>query len=243
MLNQQSDRQHPAQQPVERVQQHITDGDAHPCGTYHLPREEDLHPEACVTDDRNSVRRSVQFHLCRRLAPEEVQQDLTRRATEPNSGLDIPDHHPFASSRPYDLESDLAQPSAQIAATSTNVPPQRLIERWRQGVARAESVGPAHVFMVDEELVQAREGADPPHAEEPRRWARPKTRNEPPELCAPGEPHSAPLSEPFERPGKNQAETRNGIPLTQHEMGGQISRGPSGEERRRLRSEFTKKIA
>ena len=97
--------------------------------------------------------------------------------------------------------------------------------------------------MVDEELVQIREGANPSDAEEPRRWARPDPPDEPPELPLLREPHPASLGEPLERPGKDDAGASDEIALTQHDVGGEVLRGPALEQRGHVGAELFEEIA
>ena len=65
----------------------------------------------------------------------------------------------------------------------------------------------------------------------PRRWARPDPPDEPPELSLLRQPHPAALGEPSEQPRKDHAGAGDEIALTQHEVGGQVVRGPALEQR------------
>ena len=97
--------------------------------------------------------------------------------------------------------------------------------------------------MVDEELVQVRERADPSDAEEPGRRARSDPRNEPPELSVVRQPHPASLGEPLERARKEDAGAREEIALTQHEVGGEVARSPALDQRGYVSPELFEEIA
>ena len=97
--------------------------------------------------------------------------------------------------------------------------------------------------MVDEKLVQVWEGADPSDAKQSGRWARPNPRDEPPELCVLCQPRPASLGEPLEQARKNETGASDGIALTQHDVGGEVSGGPAVEERGCVSSEFVEEIA
>ena len=101
-----------------------------------------------------------------------------------------------------------------------------------------EAVRSAHVLVVDEELVQVRDGADPPDAEEPGRWARPDPRDQPPEVLALRESGPAPLGELLEGARKNNARAGREIAFSQHEVSGEIVRSPTFEERGNARPEL-----
>ena len=61
-------------------------------------------------------------------------------------------------------------------------------------------------------------------------------------LCAlPASP--CPLGEPLEQARKNETGASDGIALTQHDVGGEVSGGPSVEERGCVSSEFVEEIA
>lgn len=96
---------------------------------------------------------------------------------------------------------------------------------------------------MNEELVQVRDGADPADAEEPGRWARPDPRDEPPEIPLRRQPHPASLGESLKRPRKDDAGGRDEITLTEHDVGGEVVRGPALEHRRYVSPEFLEKIA
>ncbi|MFW3115915.1 hypothetical protein MHAE_19296 [Mycobacterium haemophilum DSM 44634] len=97
--------------------------------------------------------------------------------------------------------------------------------------------------MVDEELVEVRQGTDPSDAEESGRWARLDPRDKPPEFSLPGELHSASLRKPLERPGKDHARANDEIAFTQHEMGGEVLGGPALYQRGYVSTEFSEEIA
>jgi hypothetical protein len=97
--------------------------------------------------------------------------------------------------------------------------------------------------VVDEKLVQVCNRADPSDAKQSGRWARSNPRDEPPELCVLCQPRPAPLGEPLEQARKNETGASDGIALTQHDVGGEVSGGPAVEERGCVSSEFVEEIA
>ena len=80
----------------------------------------------------------------------------------------------------------------------------------------------ANVLVVNKELVEIRQGADPSEAEEPDGRAQPDPRDEPPEVLALGQFAPTPLGEPLEGTGRNEARASNEIAFSQHKMGGEI---------------------
>ena len=201
------------------------------------------HPEVRAVNARDSRRRPGHLDLRHGRAPEEEEKKFAGRTVEPSSRFAFPNRDELGGSRPLDLQPDLVQPAAQVPATSVDVAPQGGLQRGRQPVARAQAVRPAHVLLVDEELVQAREGANPPDPEEPRRRARPDPPDEPPELPLPRQPRPAALSEPLKRPGKDHAGASERIVLTQHEVSGDVARGPPLQQGGCVSAEFFEQVA
>src|SRR5204863_6436976 len=99
-------------------------------------------------------------------------------------------------SGPVNLEPGGVEPPSQVAAAA-NVSPQGSIH-CRLEVTGPTPVRSAYVLVVNEELVQIREGADPSNAEEPDRRAGPDPRDERREVLVPGQSDPAPLGESFE---------------------------------------------
>jgi hypothetical protein len=97
--------------------------------------------------------------------------------------------------------------------------------------------------MVDEELVQVREGTHPTDAEEAGGWARSDPRDEPPELPRLRQPHPASLGESLKRFRKDDARRRNEIMLAEHEVGSEVVRGPALKHRRYVSPQLLEKIA
>ena len=89
------------------------------------------------------------------------------------------------------------QPPTQIAAAAANVSPQGSIHRRREAT-RPLAIGSANVLVMNKELVEIRQGADPSDAEEPDGRAGPDPRDEPREVLALGQSGPTPLGEPLE---------------------------------------------
>src|SRR5215470_20104700 len=140
----------------------------------------------------------------RALPAEQVEQQLARRSGDAGGGFPPPCPDGPAGPRPLKLKTCAAQPPREEPAPATDVAPKGLVHRMlvRPGTT---AVGPAHVLVVDEELVEAREAAHPSDAEEARRRPRSERRDEPGEV---------PLRE-RSSPSFGQAAPRTG----QHEPG------------------------
>src|SRR5262245_19896404 len=196
-----------------------------------------------ATERCDSLGRPSDLHLRRSLAPEQVEEKFAGRTAEPSHGFAVPNHVPLVGSRPFDLEPDPAQPATQVATTSADISPESRLQRGGEGAAGASVVRPAHVLVVDEELVQVRKRADPSDAEEPGRWTRPDPLDEPREFSVLRQPHPASLGEPLERSMKYEAGTRDEIALAQHEVGGKVPRSPVPEQSGTVGPDLCEEIA
>jgi hypothetical protein len=97
--------------------------------------------------------------------------------------------------------------------------------------------------VVDEELVQVRERADPVNAEETGRRPGSDSIHEPREVVAFGEPAAALLGEALERSGQDDARAGEEVALAQHDVRGEIVRAPTDEQGRCRRAEFLEDAA
>src|SRR6476620_1502055 len=97
--------------------------------------------------------------------------------------------------------------------------------------------------MVDAKLVQIGVSADPSDAKETERRPGPNLRDEPRELALLGQRGPAFLGEPSERYRQHQTGAGNRVALTQHEVGGEVSGGPTFDQRWRVSSEFVQQVA
>ena len=150
---------------------------------------------------------------------------------------------PLRGSGPADVEPDPAQPAAQIAAAALDVSPQRRLQRGCQILTRAQPVGPADVLVVDEELVETREGAHPGHPEEAGGWTGPQPGDEPAEFAAFDHCRRAALGQSRQGPGKDKPGGGEWIALAKQEVGGEIFGGPPVEQGRGVRAEAVEQIA
>jgi hypothetical protein len=100
----------------------------------------------------------------------------------------------------------------------------------------------ANVLVVNKELVEIRQGADPSNAEEPDGRAGADPCDEPREVLALGQPGPTPLGEPSEGTRKNEARAGNEIAFAQHEVGGQIVSSPALEQCGSGRTELIEEI-
>src|SRR5262249_15578320 len=125
--------------------------------------------------------RPAQLDLRRLLAAEQVEQQLPWRPRDAGSGLSPPRPDGLAGARPLEFKACAAQPPGEEPAPAPDVVPQCLVQ-GRLVPRGATAVGSAHVLVMDEELVEARQPAHPPDAEEARRWPRPERRGEPGEV-------------------------------------------------------------
>lgn len=129
------------------------------------------------------------------------------------------------------------KPPAQVATATANVSPQGSIH-CRREVTGPLSIGSANVLVVNKELVEIRQGADPSDAKEPDGWARPDPCDEPREVHTLGQSGPTPLGEPLEGTRKDDAKAGNEIALSQNDVSGEIVSSPTREQCRNRRTEF-----
>ena len=166
-----------------------------------------------------------------RWPPEDVEEEVAGRSAEPRGRLARP-HASLARSVPAH--------SISSPAPRRRRPRKRLPRRTLRHNAASSSgvsvrglhpVGPPHVFVMHEELVEVGKRTDPADAEEPRRRARPDPRHEPREVAAFREPDPPPLGESPERARERDARAGDQIALAEDDVRGEVVRGPSLEQR------------
>lgn len=157
----------------------------------------DSHAEVRATHRRNDLRWSAHFDLRCILSPKDVQEEFARRAAESSRRLAWSDRHLLVGSGPVNLEPECVEPPAQVVAAAANVSPQGRIHCGGEAT-EPMTIRSANVLMVNEELVEIREGSDPSDAEEPDGWAGSDPRDEPREVLVLGQSAPAPLGEPLE---------------------------------------------
>lgn len=133
------------------------------------------------------------------------------------------------------------KPPTQIVAAAANVSPQGSIHCGREATGPS-AISSANVLVVNKELVEIRQGADPSDAEEPDGRAGPDPRDEPRKVLALGQSGSTPLGESLEATRQNEARAGNEIVFSQHEVGGEIVSSPALEQRRNGRAELVEEI-
>ena len=158
------------------------------------------HAEVRAPHCRNRLRWSAHLDMRCSLAPKDVQEEFARRTAESSRRLATSNRHPLVGSGPLNFEPDSAEPPTQVVAAAANVAPQGSFH------CRCEVTGPtlvrsANVLVVNKELVQIRQGADPSNAEEPDGRAGADPRDEPREVVAVGQSGPTALGEPLERAG------------------------------------------
>ncbi len=188
------------------------------------------------------LRWPVQRDYRRGLAPKEIQQNFTRRPAEPSHRLTWPNPHALAGARPFQLKPASAQPPAQKPPAAPHVSPQRGIHRHRK-TARPLAIRSSNVLVVHEELVEIRHRAHPLEAEESDRRPGPNLLDEPRKVRPPRQSRPAPLGEPREGPGQNEAWPGDRIVFSLHQMRGQIVSGPAVEQGGSRRTEPKQQIA
>jgi hypothetical protein len=191
---------------------------------------------------RNGFRRSAHLDPRRALAPKGVQEQLSRRATKPSRRKAGANRHPLVGPGPLKLEPATVQTPTQIPAAAPHIPPQGGIHRGREAT-RSSPIGPANVLVMDEELIEIRHGTDPPDAKEPDGRAGPDPRDQPRKVPAPRQSGPAPLGEPSKGTGQNQARAGDEVVFSQHEVSGEVVRGPAVEQRGSGRAELVEKVA
>ncbi len=201
----------------------------------------DSHAEVRAMHRRNSLRCSAHFDLRYSLAPENVEEEFARRTAESSRRFAWLNRHPLVGSGPLDLEAGSVKPPTQEVAAAANVSPQGRIH-WRREATGPLPIGSAKVLVVNKELVQIRQGADPSDAEEPDGRARPDPRDEPFEIPDLGQPGPTPLGETFEGTGENDARPGNEIAFAQHDVGGEVVSSPALEQCWNGRAELVEEI-
>lgn len=118
------------------------------------------------------------------------------------------------------------KPPTQVAAAAANISPQGSLH-CRCEATRPLSIGSANVLVMNKELVEIRQSADPGDAEQPDGRPGPDPRDEPREVLAVSQSDPALLSEPFEGAWQNEARAGNEIAFSQHDVGGEVTSGPA----------------
>src|SRR6476469_2517960 len=146
----------------------------------------DSHAEVRASHRRNGFGRSAHVDLGSSLAPEKVQQQFAGQTAQSSRRPAGANRHPFVGPRPLDLEPARAEPPTQVATAAPDISPQGSVHRRREA-AGPLAVRAANILVMNEELVETREGPDPSEAEEPRGRPGPDTRDEPRELTGLGQ--------------------------------------------------------
>ena len=174
-------------------------------------------------------------------SPEEVEQQLPRQPGDPSCGVSPFDVNDLRVPNPLKLKSGTSQAPCEEPRRATDVAPQGLVHRLAHG-SRTTPVGPAHVLVVNEELIEIRDPAHPANPEEARRRSQSNRLNEPGKVL-----HRERLPAPF---GKATPCTRNDEPgsrkrvvLAHDEVCGKIPGRPGFEESRRIRTELLEQAA
>jgi hypothetical protein len=190
---------------------------------------------------RNGLRWSAHFDLRCSLAPKEVQEEFARQTAESSRRSTRSNRHPLVGSSPLNLEPATVKPPTQIAAAAASVAPQGSIH-CRREATRPAVIGSANVLVMNKELVEIRQGADPSDTEEADGRAGADPRDEPREVLALGQCGSTLLGEPLEGTGQNEARAGDEIVFSQHEVGREIVRSPALEQGGNGRAEFVEEI-
>ncbi len=106
------------------------------------------------------------LHLRDGPSPEQVQQDFAGWSDEISGRFAATGPHPLVRARPLELEPDVAEAPGEEPRCPSDVAPQRRIEIGRVA-PRLAAVGPAHVFVMDEELVESRKPRTHPMRKKP----------------------------------------------------------------------------
>src|ERR1700751_4280016 len=143
---------------------------------------------------RNGIRWSDQLHSRRGLAPKDVEQEFTRGTAESGRRFPCSSRHPLVGSRPLNLQPTSAKPPTQVVAAVANVSPQRGIH-FRREASGLAVISSAEVLMMNEELVQIRQGPPPLEREKAAGGAGPDPGGEPRQVPAFRQSHPALLGE------------------------------------------------
>jgi len=162
--------------------------------------EVDSHSKVRALHRRNGFRWSAHFDLRRGSAPKGVKQEFARRTAEPSLRFARLNRHPLVGRGPLNLEPASVQPPTEIATAAANVAPQGSIHRRRKA-AGPLAIRPANVLVMNKELVEICQSADPSDAEETDGRAGPDPRDEPREVLALGQSGPSLLGEQLEWAG------------------------------------------
>ena len=181
------------------------------------------------------------YYPGRGLSPEEVEEQLTRRADQARGRCASPRPQDLGRPRPFQVEPHAAQPPCEEPPRRADVPPQGFVQR---GVVRPwmKSVGSAYILLVNEQLVEVRDAPHPPDPKEAL-W-----RSGPDGLDECGlvrRSEMLTMSFCIASPCTGQHKPRAGgvAVLANNEVIREVARRPGFENRRRLGSELVQEIA
>jgi len=195
-----------------------------------------------AADRRDRVGGSGYLHVRGGLSTEQKEEELSGQSAQLCHRFARPDAYALARPGPVELEPGVAYAATQVATATPDVAPQRGIQVWCEH-ARLHAVRSAHVFVMNEELVQIRKRPHPPDPEEAWWRARPDPSHQPREVTAFGKPDSPPLGETPERTRECNARSGDQIALSQYEVRSEVVRGPTVEERGRRRPQLVEHVA
>ena len=199
------------------------------------------HPEAGVLHGGDGGRRAGDLDLGRGTGGRRgrgAARRADRRAARPGAPAHGGDG---VRAGPRQLEAGAAEAAGEEAGRLAGVAEQRGVLVRRQGPG-AEAVRPAHVLVVDEELVEVREPAHPADAEEARRRAGPDGRDQPAERPTRSSSRCRSANRPH-GPGHDEPGRRDEVVLPQDQVRRQVERRPRVEQGRRVRADLIEQVA
>ncbi|ORX14294.1 hypothetical protein AWC27_20435 [Mycobacterium szulgai] len=128
-------------------------------------------------DRFNRLRRPAQRNPRSCLAPENEEQEFARHSAQASCWLTPANQYSFIGGSPVDFESVTTQPPTQITAAAANVSPQGGVH-FRGEATGPIAIGAANVLVMNKELVEIGQSADPANAKEANRRAGSDPRDE-----------------------------------------------------------------
>src|SRR5262249_29025009 len=127
------------------------------------------HAEVRAAHRRDGGWSAADFDCGRVLTPEEVEQQFAWWPREACGRVPSACPQNLAGACPFEFEAVAAQSSCEPPRCDADVAPQCLVQRGGVG-SGLMTVRAANILMVHEELVEVRDAAHPPDAEETARW-------------------------------------------------------------------------
>ncbi len=207
----------------------------------HIPLFVAVNPRTNVIYVTDRRVRSAHIDARRALPAEEVEQQFAGRSGDAGGGFPSPRPDGLSGPGPSQLESCAVQSPREEPARAGDVAPEGHVQCLLAG-SGAAAVGSAHVLVVNEQLVEARDPAHPSDAEEAWRRSRPERSAEPGKIPL-RERSSSSFGQAAPPAGQDQPGAGQVVALAEDQVRGEIAGRPRLKERRRLGTELVEQVA